>query len=167
MSFVLKVADLLRARWSHDTVPFANLMSNHIPQLTEKGMSGELYIQWLNDTTVLVELENVTCDLNEVCDFSETSFVRHVETWWQSARFVVHDGTQGEELDVYDDEFPINAKDETINLEDFIVQAIVLEQPAVIINPDYQKEYEQSLIDNIDDPDQIAYMEGTNNVTFS
>jgi len=87
----------------------------------------------LDNTSLLGTLTDVTARFHETCDSCGASFIRPVDVSSYTARFVFEDEitkkketTETEEVVLY-----IDPKAETINIEDMVVQAILLNDPFV------------------------------------
>jgi uncharacterized metal-binding protein YceD (DUF177 family) len=88
----------------------------------------------------LVEIEELKCELNEICDCCTTSFKRKIEIHGYSSRFTINK----DEINYANDEvlFFIDEKTATINIEELIYQAIELETPFVLYCPECAKNHE-------------------------
>ena len=129
-SFVIKVSDLLNTPGATDEIHFENIISSKVPWLIEPGISGEVFLQALNEDDILVELKNISAEIEDISDITWNSFVREVIWNNYSAKFVRNfSDEQDETREIFDEEFPINEKSETIDLEDMIVQSILLQEP--------------------------------------
>jgi uncharacterized metal-binding protein YceD (DUF177 family) len=114
---------------------------------------------------LLGTLADVSASFHETCDSCATSFVRPVDISLYTARFVFEDDvakkkepTESEEVVFY-----IDSKSETINIEDMVVQAILLNDPFVKRCEKCTKRLEAS---NDDDEDFGEFV-STGNITFS
>jgi uncharacterized metal-binding protein YceD (DUF177 family) len=88
----------------------------------------------------LVEIEELSCELDETCDYCTKLFKRKIEIQNYSSRFTLNK----EEINYANDEvlFFIDEKTSTINIEEMIYQAIELETPFVLYCPDCAKKHE-------------------------
>lgn len=113
------------------------LMLDHIDGLSEQGLSWTLQLQGVNDGSVKVVLKNGVAQIHDQCDLSGEDYLRDVKIDQFDARF----STQVEDKDeyVYDEVFPLDGHSETINIYDFLVQSIKLQEPIIHIKPG--KEY--------------------------
>ena len=138
-SFEIKVGDLL-SQVAVDEIDFKNKMTKLIPNLTDNWVSGKIRLSWIDDENVLVEIEELKCELNEICDSCTNSFIRKINIYWYSSRFT----TNKDEINYANDEvlFFIDEKTATINIEEMIYQAIELETPVVLYCPDCAKKHE-------------------------
>jgi len=132
-SFEIKIADLLN-QVAVDELVFENKHTNLIPNLSKDWISGKIRLSWIDDENVLVEIEELSCELNEVCDYCTKEFPRKIEVHGYSSRFTLN----REEKDYANDEvlFFIDEKNATINIEEMVYQAIQLENPFVLYCPE-------------------------------
>jgi len=87
----------------------------------------------LDNTSLLGTLTDVTARFHETCDSCGASFIRSVAIPSYTARFVFEDEAKKEKDAEVSEEvlFTIDPKAETINIEDMVVQAILLNDPFV------------------------------------
>lgn len=158
-SFEIKVSDLLN-QVAVDEISFENKRTNLIPNLTKDWISGKVRLSWIDDENVFVEIEELHCSLDEVCDYCTENFVRNIDVKWYSARFTLNK----KEKDYANDEvlFFIDEKNVTINIEEMVYQAISLETPFVIY---CQKCNDNHNLENADD-DEIYWEVNWWNITF-
>ena len=84
----------------------------------------------------MVTLKDLYARIQDVSDISNETFIRDVKCEAYTAKFVLEfTDPEDAKRDVYDEEFPIDSKSETINLEDMVVQAIGLQAPVMRIAP--------------------------------
>ena len=138
-TFEIKVGDLLN-QVAVDELVFENKKTTLIPNLTENWISGKIRLSWIDDENVLVEIEELSCELNETCDYCNKEFKRKIEIHWYSSRFTLNK----DEINYANDEvlFFIDEKTATINIEELIYQAIELETPFVLYCPECAKTHE-------------------------
>lgn len=144
-SFEIKVGDLLN-QVAVDEIDFKNKKTRLIPNLTDNWVSGKIRLSWIDDENVLVEIEELKCELNEICDCCTNSFIRKINIHWYSSRFTINK----DEINYANDEvlFFIDEKTATINVEEMIYQAIELETPVVLYCPDCAKKHENFTEEN-------------------
>ena len=150
-TFEIKVGDLLN-QVAVDEMSFEHKKTNLIPNLSEDWISGKIRLSWIDDENVLVEIEELSCELNETCDYCTKPFKRKIEIQNYSSRFTLNK----EEINYANDEvlFFIDEKTSTINIEEMIYQAIELETPFVLYCPDCAKKHENMTEDEeIDESD--------------
>lgn len=134
--FQLKVSDLLHDIWSQDTHTFTNIKTSLIPWLTDEGITVTISLQSLNTTTILIQIEQLHCVIHEMCDKSAEMYDRVVDTAGFTGRCML--STQRIYEDPLDDDiYDINDKSETIDLEEFIMQAVLDQEPIVHVSPAY------------------------------
>ena len=138
-TFEIKVGDLLN-QVAVDEMTFEHKKTNLIPNLSEDWITGKIRLSWIDDENVLVEIENLTCELDETCDYCTKSFKRKIEIQNYSSRFTLNK----EEINYANDEvlFFIDEKTATITIEEMVYQAIELERPIVLYCPDCAKKHE-------------------------
>jgi uncharacterized metal-binding protein YceD (DUF177 family) len=162
--FKIKIADLLNESWKEDQIYFDHKFSDQLPNLDADGMAGTFTIHSLDTTSLLGTLTDITASFHEICESCGTAFDRRVEIPLYTARFVFEDDisekekTESEESLLY-----IDPKDETINIEDMSVQAILLNDPFVKRCPKCTKRLEAEH----DDDDDLGEYVSTWNITFS
>jgi len=127
-SFEIKVSDLLNHLGS-DSVAFEEKSSALLPQLTKEGMSGVLFFRSVDEESILVSLEDFDCVLEEECDSCGTQFLRPLHVDQYQAKCTLNP----KELEESTDEvlFLIDPKKETIDVEDMLYQAVLLQEPFV------------------------------------
>ena len=156
-NFVIKVGDLLREGWKADTLSFSNKESKYLEKCSKDGISGEILIRSIDQDSLYVNVEHISCVFDETCDRCGASYKRPVETHWYTARFVASEQIKKEEQETTDEEiFLINTRDETIDLELLIIQAIKIDDPFISHCPDCKKEIE-SLPDDDEDDSLISW----------
>ena len=163
-NFSIKISDLLNQAWSVDEVRFEKKFSSQIPNLTTEGISWTFVIQSLNEASLLGTLTDVKCSINDVCDSCQTPYEREVFVSEYTARFVIEDDRTDEEKEANTDEevFLIDAKSETINIQDMVVQAILLHEPIVKRCPPCEKKLEAEAGDD----DELPEFESRWNINF-
>lgn len=131
-AFIIKVGDLLQEAGRSDEISVNNKWSDNVPGLTEEGIAVDIALQSLSNDSVFVNLENISCEINGVCDTCEAEFVRPVFIEDYSGKYVLWEENIKLEQEHSEEEiFPINSRDETIDVEEMIVQAIRLNEPIV------------------------------------
>ena len=147
-SFEIKMWDLLN-QVATDELVFEKKMTNLIPNLSKDGISGTIRLSSVDDESVLVEIEELKCELDEICDYCTATFKRQIEVHGYSARFTLNKA----EKDYANDEvlFFIDDKKLTINVEEMLYQAVALENPFVLYCPKCAKQHEN--LDSISDED--------------
>lgn len=160
-SFIIKIGDLLKETGRSDQITLQQKWTGLIPGLTEKGISWIVSLQSLSKDSVYVDIEDIACSIDSICDTCETPFVREVAIDHYWAKFILGEENQKLEQEHSEEEvFPINPRDEGIDIEDMIVQAIRLDEPIVNHCAICAKKIAE-LPDEEADPD---YFEGNNNI---
>ena len=155
-SFTIKIGDMLRERWKSDIIEFEWLDSHLIDKKTKDWISWTIKVESLNEYTIMVTVQDLQIQIHETCDYSLTEFIRKIHSKWEQALYILPE-YQDEFVDKDDIVYDIDAKDESINIEKQLTDIIWLETPTVIVNPKYQKEYEENCVD--EDTDWLDYME--------
>jgi len=123
--FIINVWDLLLSAWKRDEINFEKEMIPEIEWLTKEWISWKILIQSFDKESLLVTLEDVTCTIKEPCDRCTNLYERNVSVENYTARFQVE---LDKEYD-WDDEIFLIEKNETINVKDMIINAILLQEP--------------------------------------
>lgn len=161
--FKLKIADLLNETGRSDEIVFENKFSDQLPNIDDDWVSGVLSVQSLDAYSLLWTLTDIKATLHEVCDSCWTSYTRVVEIPSYIARFVLEKNITEEEKTACEDPILfIDSKNETINIEDMIVQAILLNDPFV-----KRCDVCAKRLETIDDDDDLDEFVSTWNITFS
>ena len=164
-TFEIKVGDLL-SQVAVDEIEFEHKKTTLIPNLSEDWITGKIRLSWVDDENVLVEIEQLSCELNETCDYCTKEFKRKIEIQWYSSRFTLNK----EEINYANDEvlFFIDEKTSTINIEEMIYQAdlsFYIVQIVQKITKIYQRTILKNLISIYDENDEISFF--INNFKFS
>lgn len=162
--FKIKIADLLNETGRQDEIIFEHKFSDQLPNLDTEGITWTFVIQSLDDTSLLGTLTDVTARFHEICDSCAASFMRSVNILSYTGRFIFEDELKKKEASESDEVlFFIDPKAETINIEDMVVQAILLDDPFVKRCPDCTKRLENTS----DDEDDLGVFESKGNINFS
>lgn len=163
--FKIKIADLLNESWREDHIEFEKKFSDQLPHLTDDGMAWTFTIQSLDNASLLWTLTDVTAAFHETCESCGKEFDRPVDIPSYTARFVFEDDIK-KEKDASESEevvFTIDPKAETINIEDMVVQAILLNDPFVKRCPTCTKRLEVAG----DEEEDLGEFTSKGNITFS
>lgn len=143
-NFIIKAWDLLKEWGKVDSIDFENKMTSELPNLNKEGISGSILLRSLNQNSLYVSFENISCTLEETCDRCWANYKRIIEVPEYISRFVINEKIKQEEQETSEEEiFVINDRDETIDVEPMIVQAIKLQDPFVNYCPKCEKELEK------------------------
>ena len=123
--FIINVWDLLLSAGKSDEISFENEKISEVEWLTKDWISGKVLIQSFDKESLLVTLEDVTCTIKEPCDRCTNLYERKVNIEKYTARFQVE---LDKEYD-WDDEIFLIDKNETIDIKDMIINAILLQEP--------------------------------------
>lgn len=164
--FKIKIADLLNETGKQDEVVFEHKFSDQLPHLDDQGISWSVMVQSLDATSLLGTLTDVTARFDETCDSCWNSFIRTVSVPSYIGRFVFEDEAKKEEVGESEEVlFFIDSKSETINIEDMVVQAILLDEPFVKRCDTCTKRLAN--LDDEDELDEFDEYESKGNVIFS
>lgn len=147
----VKVWDLLAYVGKEDTIAIEKKFPDDLPGLVEDGLVGEVHLQSINQTTILVTLKHLRAKIKTISDISCKEFIREVVCPESCVKFSLNFDETNEEA--RDEIFPIDPKNNTIDLEPRLVQCIRLQDPVVFCTeeearalqnlPDDEQEYEK------------------------
>lgn len=161
--FKVKIADLLNETGREDQIHFDHKFSEQLSNLNDEGIAGTFTIHSLDNASLLGVLTDITATFHEICESCGTDFDRHVEIPSYTARFVFeHDISDQEKTTSEEPLFYIDPKDETINIEDMVVQSILLNDPFVKRCPKCIQR-----LDTSDDEEDLGEFTSKGNITFS
>jgi len=129
--FKIKISDLLKNPGSQDKIKFEKKFTNQIQWLTESWISGKIFIFGSSPKSVDVVLEELKTEIKEKCEICWKTYIRNVEIKNYETTFVTPDIHHDITEKIHDEEFLINTKDMTIDIEDLVSQAINLTNPIV------------------------------------
>lgn len=133
----IKVSDLLRTVWSTDTVVFENQFVHNFDSVVEPGITGEIFLQTLNNTSIQVTI-NLTCIVTDISDISWKEYTREVvvEDYETLYSLPQEEWILDEIYDSYQDIYEIDPHHLIIDMEDCIINAIKSQEPIVKIKND-------------------------------
>lgn len=125
--FSIKVSDLLKHSWTRDTIQLHNKFSTILPQVTDEWISANVELLWLDEKTLLLTILKANATIINTCDrcwkeYKETLSINNIEV----KCFLEEERPYTYSTD--DDILLITKKDETINLEEVIVESLVLQR---------------------------------------
>jgi uncharacterized metal-binding protein YceD (DUF177 family) len=127
-----------------------------LPNLSKLGITGDILLHSMSTDSLFATFQNLSCTMNEHCDGCEKAFEREVIVPEYGARFVIGEEMKKLEEETTDEEiFLIDARNETIDIEDMLIQAIRLQDPIILRCENCQKHAEKLP----DDEDEIYYLE--------
>lgn len=156
--FIINVWDLLISAWKRDEISFENEFIDEIENLTKDWVSGDVIIQSYDQNSLLVTLNDITCTLHEPCDKCTELYDRQVFIPEYSAKFQVEIDPDYE----WDDEVFQIDKNENIDVQDMIINAIKLQEPFTKKCPKCE-----SKLDDTDDDEDLWTFEWSWNIHFS
>lgn len=134
----VKVGDLLHTIWSTDTIVFEERIVEDISGLSEDGISGEIFLQTLNNHSIQATINNLSCKIHDISDISGESFIRDVMI--KNYEWVFSLPMKNKKWDEcyiwYEDVYDIDSGDFSIDLSIFITNAIRSQEPIVKIKND-------------------------------
>lgn len=130
----IKIGDLITHVGSEDTIKLDQQPCETLPTLTKTGLSGEVHLQSINTKTILCTLRTLTANLESVSDISGKLFIRPVSCPETTTRFALDFDEKSDEA--WDDVFPIETKNGSIDLEPRLTQCILLQDPVVCCTPE-------------------------------
>lgn len=162
--FLIKISDLLNETGKSDEISFENKFVEQLPNVTKEGISWSFTIQSVDGASLLGTLHNIHCKLQDTCDSCGKSFIRDIEIPEYTARFVLEDSITPEEKEAAEEAILfIDSNSETIDIQDMITQAIILNEPFVKRCPPCEKKLEKEE----DEGDDLWAFESKWNISFS
>lgn len=156
--FIINVWDLLLSAWKRDEISFENEMIESLDALIKEWIKWKVIIQSFDQNSLLVTLQDISCTLHEICDRCTESYDRKVEVPEYSAKFQIEIDPDYE----WDDEVFLIDKNENIDIQDMIINAIKLQEPFTKLC-----EKCQALVDeDEEDEEDIGKFEWTWNISF-
>jgi len=130
----IKVADLLNNPWQKDNIKFEKkYLTDEFIDLQDPGISWEVFLQWISQDEIILIVKNLNFSLNYKCDkcwevYCQTYKLNPEDT----VKFVNTEKYPIEEK-IYDTTFPIDMKNQVIDLTP-LIEIIVKNQEPVIKN---------------------------------
>ena len=128
----IKIADLLNNPGNSDTIKFENKYLKETDlDLQKPWISWEVFLQWLSKNEVLVKIKKLKFSLNYTCDKCLDNFSKSYEIDnLEDVRFVNEEELPINEK-IYDTTFPIDMKNQTIDLSQLVEIIIKNQEPFV------------------------------------
>ena len=129
-SWNIKISDLLNNPWETDEIKFKEKYLKNI-EIQKPWISWEIFLQWLNHNEILVKLNNIKFTIKYICDKCLQEYPKnyHLENE-ETVKFVNPQEIKIEEK-IYDNIFPIDIKNQIINIENIIEILVKNEEPIV------------------------------------
>lgn len=162
-SFIIKIADLINQPWKKDEMFFEKKFTDQLPNLDKNWLTWSVLLQSLDKNSILVSLIDVKCIMDDICDICQKNYKREVLWELYNAKFILPEHYKDDDNST-EEIFPIDHKDENINIEDMVVQDIVLQEPIVRRCSDCEKKDHKD--DNIQEDSDIEYFEWKWNIIF-
>ena len=136
--WMIKVWDLLHTIWGTDTIIFENRYVHELENITEPGISWEIYLQTLNNMSIQITVIKLTCIMNDISDISWKEYTREVlvENYEAVCIIPIDSKNIDDVYQSYQDIYEINNHNFTVNLENLIINAIKSQEPIVKIKND-------------------------------
>lgn len=126
--FIIKVSDLLNNVWRKDLIKIENKYSNNINNLNEWWISWNIFLQSINKSTIVIELQNIVVYLNYNCEICWKNYSNKILVEKYSSKFWIIDNLNNLEKDELCE---INKKNETIDIENIIIESIILQEDLI------------------------------------
>jgi len=155
----IKVADLLSNPWQKDNIKFEKkYLTDEFINLKDPGISWEVFLQWISQDEIILTVKSLSFSLIYECDkcwkiYSQSYILKPKET----VKFVNIEKYPIEEK-IYDTTFPIDMKNQTIDLTP-LIEIIVKNQEPIIKNCWKHKTQEQT--------EEEIFQEEINQLTIS
>jgi len=129
-SWNIKISDLLNNPWETDEIEFKEKYLKNI-EIQKPWISWKIFLQWLNYNEILIKLKDLNFSIEYECDkclekYKETFNIKLEE----NIKFVNPEEIKIE-WKIYDDIFPINIKNKTINIKNLIEILVENKEPIV------------------------------------
>ena len=148
--YTIKISDLLLNPWKKDIIKFKKKFTSQIPHLSNEGIAGEVHLEGLNSKEVKVVLKNINAKVKDTCGTCWEDFEREINVDQFETKFVFPSTHPNITEKIHDEEFLINTKNETIDIEDLVVQSILLEDPLVSRCPSHINSKDKSEEDDFE-----------------
>ena len=139
----IKIADLLNNPWNSDNIDFENKYLKEIDfNLKKPWISWKVFLQWLSKDEVLVKIKELKFKVSYQCDKCLEKYDKEYKLEdLEDVRFVNTEELPIEEK-IYDTVFPIDMKNQSIDLS-WLIEIIIKNQEPVIKNCWKHKEPEE------------------------
>ena len=169
-NFHIKVSDLLKRAGQTDEVIFEHKFSNWVENLTKNWINWKIILRSLDKDSVSVTLENVSCQVDDVCDICWKEFERGILIDNYEAKFIIpEDKPVKWEKDIQQEEneiFEIDPKSELIDVKEMINQSVILQEP-LVKKCDKCKKLESEDDKNFNEEQNLEYFEAKDNIKFT
>ena len=128
----IKVADLLNNPWNSDNIEFKEkFLKETDVKLWNKGISGKIYLQGLSKDEILVKIKELNFNVSYQCDKCLEQYEKeyHLKDL-EDVRFVNTEQLPIEEK-IYDTTFPIDMKNQSIDISWLVETIIKNEEPFI------------------------------------
>lgn len=136
----IPVSDLLVNPSIHDTIELTNIFSEHIAWLTKLWISWTIHIQWMDAFSIHLILENIICFIDTMCDKCWKDIIQRLLCKKAKAIYCFEDNIDAMYTQKKDEHiFIVDRKNTSIDIEQFVVESLHIEQEIVSICSDCQK----------------------------
>lgn len=130
----IKVSDLLKEPWSTDVIKFnKKFLKTDDVILTNEWIGWKIFIQWLNHDEIFVKIKNIKFNVSYVCDKCWKEYIKIFDLKEQEEVRFINENNIKIEWKVHDEVFPIDMKNQNIDIEE-LIEIIVKNQEPIIKN---------------------------------
>jgi len=128
----IKISDLLKNPGDTDNIKFENkFLKDEDIKLGSKWISGEIFLQWLNNNEVLLKIKNIKFSSIFQCDKCLEKYEKNFSLEdLEEVRFVNADNIEITE-NIHDTLFPIDMKNQNIDISELIEIIVKNEEPII------------------------------------
>ena len=134
--FKIVIGDILRDSSIKDVIHFKEKFSSLFPQVVEPGIEVKLVVQWMDHSTLLLMFEYIQAKITCVCDKCGIDFTHTIRIENKQVK-CFFDGKK--EVEEEEDVLSFASGDTTIDIEEYIVQSLQLEDNYVHVCTTCQK----------------------------
>jgi hypothetical protein len=141
-NFKIKLSDFFAHPQQRESLSFKQKFSSLLPDLTEQWLSATITIQWLDEKTVLLIIENLKATREQPCDWclKNTEVTVHVPTYQVKSGYFEEAIIEEE-----DNIIPLSGKEDQVDLEKELSQSILVQRNVVNLCLDCQKKRYEKL----------------------
>lgn len=129
--FKIKVSDLLLNPWKSDIISFEKKYINIENELKDCEIQWTVEIQSLDHKTIWVTIKTLNTSIKKICEICWKDYILKVVVTEYFTKFVTPEVHTNPWEKIHDEEFLIEQKDESIDLQDMICQSILVQYPLV------------------------------------
>ena len=158
----IKVADLLNNPWSSDTIKFEKkYLKDEFAQVEPPWISGEITLQSISHDEIIVKIKNLKFVMNYECDKCGEKYTTNFSINSDEEIRFVNEEVYPIEEKIYDTVFPIDMKNQVINLEPLIEIIVKNQEPVVkdCWNHQHKEETDDEIFQEENNPATISFQE--------